>query len=109
MKQVDAPNCICFPLSDDVSFPLSDNETEYNLKCFDRITRLDYIKDQDNPFWAVYYYDPEIERARLGIVGGTSPYSYIVYKGVKYENAEDVFKLQAVLENEETERAINAL
>lgn len=109
MKQVDAPNCICFPLSDNVSFPLSDNETEYNLKCFDRITRLDYIKDQDNPFWAVYYYDPEIERARLGIVGGTSPYSYIVYKGVKYENAEDVFKLQAVLENEEMERAINAL
>ena len=77
MKQVDAPNCICFPLDDD--------DTEYTLKCFDRITHLDYIKDENKPFWAVYYYDPEIERARLGVIGGTSPYSYIVYKGVKYE------------------------
>lgn len=101
MKQVNAPNCICFPLNDD--------DTEYTLKCFDRITRLDYIKDRDKPFWAVYYYDPETERERLGIIGGTSPYSYIVYKGVKYENAEDVFKLQAVLENEKLERVINAL
>lgn len=100
MKQVDAPNCICFPLCDD--------ETEYNLKCFDRITSLDYIKDSEKPFWAIYYYDPEIGRARLGTIG-ISPYSYIVYKGVKYENTEDVFKLQAVLENEKTERAINAL
>lgn len=101
MKQTDMPNCIYFSLGD--------NEIVYNLKYFDRITRLDYIKDQDNPFWAVYYYDPEIERARLGIIGGTSPYSYIVYKGVKYENAEDVFKLQVVLENEEIERAIEKL
>ena len=100
MKQVDAPNCICFPLCDD--------ETEYNLKCFDRITSLTYIKDSVKPFWAVYYYDPEIKRERLGTVGA-SPYSYIVYKGVKYENTEDVFKLQAVLENEKMERAINAL
>lgn len=101
MKQVDAPNCICFLLDDD--------DTEYTLKCFDRITSLDYIKDRDKPFWAVYYYDPEVERVRLGVIGGTSPYSYIVYKGVKYESVEEVFKLQAVLENEETERAIEKL
>ena len=54
MKQVDAPNCICFPFSD--------NETGCNLKCFDRITSLYYIKDSEKPFWAVYYYDPEIEQ-----------------------------------------------
>ena len=100
MKQVDAPNCICFPLCDD--------ETEYELKYFDRITGLDYIKDSTTPFWAVYYFDSEIGRARLNTIGAT-PHSYIVYKGVKYENTEDVFKLQAVLENEKTERAINAL
>lgn len=100
MKQVDAPNCICYSLCGD--------ETEYTLRCFDRITELTYIKDSVKPFWAVYYYDPEIKRARLGTVG-TTPYSYIVYKGVKYENTEDVFKLQAVLENEKTERAIEKL
>lgn len=97
MKQVDAPNCICFL-----------SGTEYELKYFDRITGLDYIKDSTTPFWAVYYFDSEIGRARLNTIGVT-PYSYIVYKGVKYENTEDVFKLQAVLENEKTERAIEKL
>lgn len=100
MKQTDMPNCIYFSLSD--------NEIVYNLKYFDRITSLDYIKDSDKPFWAVYYYDPKIERARLGTVGASFD-SYIVYKGVKYENTEDVFKLQAVLEKEKIECAINAL
>ena len=62
MKQTDMPNCIYFSLSD--------NEIVYNLKYFDRITSLDYIKDSDKPFWAVPRNFDSIKRIQVHLCLG---------------------------------------
>lgn len=76
------------------------------MQYLNEITDLYQLEDKS---WRVSFnvYDKRIRDFDVRIKD--YPYTYIIYDHLKYETDEELFQLQAKLEKEKIERAINAL